>query len=94
MGDATHNPSDFSSAWEDYKNRLVWFYAVWIGGLFVVFLLAYALTTLLHSDVPFYVLAGCYTVAFIITSLRLSFFRCPRCHLWFFSRLLKKAEIL
>lgn len=85
MSEATHSPSDFSSAWEDYKQRLAWFFAVWIGGFFVVFVLAHAFTTILHSDVPFYALAGCPAVAFITTSLRLALFRCPRCHDWFFS---------
>ena len=49
--------SDFSSAWEEYKKRQLWFYVIWLGGIVVVFILAYPLTTLLHSGVPFYTLA-------------------------------------
>ena len=50
--------SDFSSAWQDYKKRQLWFYVIWLGGMAVVFMLAYPLTTLLHSGVPFYILGG------------------------------------
>jgi len=79
---------DFSSAWQDYKKRQLWFYVIWLGGMAVVFMLAYPLTTLLHSGVPFYILGGGWMLAFIVASLRLTLFKCPRCHEWFFTTLM------
>jgi hypothetical protein len=80
--------SDFSSAWQDYKKRQLWFYVIWLGGTAVLLILAYPMRTLLDSVAPLYILAVGQILAFIVASLRLTHFKCPRCHEWFFTNLI------
>jgi predicted ABC-type exoprotein transport system permease subunit len=77
--------SDFSSAWQDYKKRQWWFYVIWLGGTAVLFILAYPLIMLLDSTALFYILLVGQVLAFIPASLRLTRFKCPRCHEWLFT---------
>jgi len=79
---------DFSSAWQDYKKRQLWFYVIWLGGMAVVFMLAYPLTTLLDSIALFYILLAGQVCAFFVASRRLYRFKCPRCHEEFFTNLI------
>jgi len=76
--------SHLASAWNDYRQRRRWFFAVWLGGMVVVFLLSWPLTALLDSDVPFYIIGGLWMLAFGIAGVRLTLFTCPRCRQWFF----------
>jgi len=86
--------SDFSAAWQDYKKRQWWFYVLWLGGwavliiTAVLLILAYPLTIPLDSVALFYILLGGQVCAFFIASLRLTRFKCPRCHEWFFTNLI------
>src|SRR5260370_32921113 len=72
--------SDFSSAWQDYKKRQLWFYVSWLGGWAVLFILAYPLIMLLDSVALFYILLGGQLLASFVADWRLSHFNCPRCH--------------
>jgi hypothetical protein len=81
MSDSSH----FAFAWDDYRRRRRWFFGVWLGGIPVFVVLSMSLIALLHSDLPFYFVGGAYMLAFVIASLRLSFFRCPRCGHPFFT---------
>lgn len=76
--------SDFSSAWQDYKKRQLWFYVV-LSGTAVLFILAYPLKMLTDYVVLFYILLGCQVLAFSVASFRLIHFKCPRCNEWFFT---------
>src|ERR1017187_8399617 len=67
------------------SRRRRWFFGVWLGGIPVFVVLSMSLIALLHSDLPFYFVGGAYMLAFVIASLRLSFFRCPRCGHPFFT---------
>jgi hypothetical protein len=77
--------TDYTSRWEDYRKRRLWFFGAWLGGLLIAYVLGISLTALLHSELPFPVMGGVWMLSFIVTSLRLSYFRCPRCNEWFFS---------
>jgi len=76
--------SDFSSAWQDYKKRQLWFYVIWLGGIGVLLMLAYPLKMLQDSVALFYILLGGHFLASSVASWRLSHFNCPRCHERFF----------
>jgi len=77
--------SDFSSAWQDYKKRQLWFYVIWLGGIGVLLMLAYPLKMLQDSVALFYILLGGQVCAFFLASRRLNRFKCPRCHEEFFT---------
>ena len=77
---------DFSSAWQDYKKRRLWFYVFWLGGwavLFIIFLLLPLAP--LDSIALFYILLGGQVCASFLASRRLNRFKCPRCHEEFFT---------
>ncbi len=76
--------SHFAPAWQDYRRRRRWFLGIWFGGFLVVALLASLLSKLSLDDLAFYVLGPVWMVGFVIAALRLSLFRCPRCHHRFF----------
>src|ERR1700747_3573322 len=80
------SPPDFSAAWRDYRRRRLWFLVVWLGGFAVVVTLFYSFGAVIHSELPFYVIVGSWGLGFLVSSLRLSYFRCPRCRKWFFLR--------
>jgi hypothetical protein len=75
---------DYISAWKDYRRRRLLWFVVWLGGVPIVFAISYPLMQLLHSDLPFYIFGGGWMVLFLIVSMRLEWFKCPRCHHWFF----------
>jgi hypothetical protein len=80
------HPPDFSAAWQDYRRRRLWFLVIWLGGFAAVVILIYSLATVIPSDLLFYLIGGSWGMGFLVASLRLSYFRCPRCHKWFFLR--------
>ena len=77
--------SDFAVAWNDYRRRRRWFFGVWLGGFLVVALLASLLSKLSLDDLAFYVIGPAWMIGFVIMAIRMSLFRCPRCHHRFFS---------
>jgi hypothetical protein len=78
------NP-EYIAAWKDYRNRRKWWYIIWLGGTVLVILIGYSLSQLLQSDIPFYICGSILAITFIVASWRLSWFKCPRCHKWFFN---------
>jgi hypothetical protein len=76
----------YASAWSDYRRRRRWFFGVWLGGLLVVALFASVLMKFSFGDVAFGVFGPAWLLAFTTVALRLEFFRCPRCHHWFFCK--------
>jgi hypothetical protein len=60
------------------------------GGFLIACVLGISLTALLHAEVPFAVIGGVWILSFLATSLRLSFFKCPRCNEWFSSTCLSR----
>jgi hypothetical protein len=69
----------FASSWNDYRRRRRWFFGNWIGGFFVIAVLAGIGSSLSLDDLVFYALCPAWLLGFAITSVRLSLFRCPRC---------------
>jgi len=39
--------TDYSSKWEDYRRRRLWFFGAWLGGFLIACLLGISLTALL-----------------------------------------------
>ncbi len=82
--DSMPDQSDYSSAWQDYRRRRLWYYVIWLGGIPVIFILNYLLTKITHSEVPFAVMAVSWMLGFLVLGLRISYFKCPRCNETFF----------
>ena len=70
--------------WQNYKRRRLWFFAIWLGYIPGVFALGYPLTRLFGSDIPIYVVAGAWMLAFAASGIYMSAFPCPSCHKPFF----------
>jgi len=64
---------DYSADWRDLRNRIITFFACWLGG----FALAGGVSYLLPSAVPY--LAILWIVSFIVTWSRWINYPCPRC---------------
>jgi hypothetical protein len=84
----SHSSTDYQSAWDDYRRRRRWFLAALLGGFFFVAILA----QLIHKVYPaaaswvMPILGPAWFIAFLVVSIRLSSFRCPRCGRPFFHR--------
>jgi len=82
---------DYSDAWRDYRRRRLVFWAVFLGYVPGVMLILFAVGLPLSAlsgikpDYFAYPVAGAWMLAFLIASVRLSWFRCPCCHKWFFA---------
>ncbi len=83
--------SDYEAGWRDLKRRRIIFWAVFLGyipGTMAVFLLVglpVSALTGIKPDYFFAAIALCWMVAFVVTSLRMTLFSCPRCKKSFFA---------
>lgn len=77
--------SDFALAWNDYHRRRRWFFGVWLGGFAILVTLDMLLSKLPLRGLVFDVLGPIWMIGFVIVAIRLSLFRCPRCHHRFFT---------
>jgi hypothetical protein len=75
---------DYSCQWSDYSRRRWWFFGAWFGGLLISYVVGISLTTVLRSELPFAIMGCGWMLSFIVTYFRLLYFKCPRCHEWFF----------
>ena len=82
MSTLTHN----QSSWQEYRRRRLWFFVIWLTYVPGVFVLGYPLTWLFGSDIPIYVVAGAWMLAFIVSANYMESFCCPRCHDAFFRK--------
>jgi hypothetical protein len=71
-------------SWQNYRHRRRWHFAIWLGYIPGVFLIGFPLKRLFGSDIPFYVVAGGWMLAFLVSGVYLSLFPCPNCHQPFF----------
>jgi hypothetical protein len=83
---------DYTAAWRDFRKRRLIFWITCLGGVLGVFVLFIgiglpiaALIGINAEDYFFFPLAAAWMLASVITSLRVSWFGCPRCGQWFFS---------
>jgi hypothetical protein len=72
------------SPWQDYKRRRRVFFAILLSYIPGVFTLSRPLTRLFHSSIPFYVVAGAWMLAYVVSYFFMCSFPCPRCHRAFF----------
>lgn len=79
--------SDYSEAWKDYRARRFVFLAVSLSYLPSVVLISLLLSSLtgIKSDYFPVALAGAWMLAFLVTSVRMNIFPCPRCGKRFFT---------
>src|SRR5258707_11102439 len=73
--------------WRDYRKRVIFFFGSWLGGFFILTLLAFALSAaqlgnLINLVMP--VLGVIWFTTFILAAIRLQLFRCPSCNQQFF----------
>ena len=87
-GGSRANPLDASMSytehWDAYRRRRNLFRLVWISYVPGVLLIGVPLHWLLGSDVPIYVVAGAWMIAFIVTANCMTMSACPRCGRSFF----------
>lgn len=82
---------DYSAAWHDYRRRRLVFWILFLGfvpGVWGIFWgIGRPLSAMsgIKPDYFFYPIAGAWMLAFVIASIRLGLFACPRCRNWFFS---------
>jgi len=76
-------PEDYTDAWRRYKKtrNLYWF--VFLGYVPVMFVAAYFSLWVFHNFSFAYAFAFAWAAAFLVTGVRLSAWRCPRCGKWF-----------
>ncbi len=82
---------DYAAAWREFRKRRLIFWAIFLGyipGVLIIWIaigLPVSALTGIKPDYFFYPIALCWLFMFLIASLRVGLFRCPRCHKWFFA---------
>jgi hypothetical protein len=74
----------YINAWKDYRRRVLHFFGVFFGGFILAVLVTFLLLSLNVTDQASRVAPAIWLVFFVIASLRLQLFECPRCHEKFF----------
>jgi|SRR6185369_8411604 len=72
------------SLWQDYRRRRLRFLVVWLTYVPGVLIVGYPLTRAFGSDIPIYLVAGAWMLAFVFSAGHMESFSCPRCHRAFF----------
>jgi len=73
-----------NSTWHTYRRRRRLFFGILLTYVPGVFILGYPLMRLIGSEVPLYIIAGGWMLAFFVSGIYLSSFPCPNCHRSFF----------
>jgi len=73
----------YENGWTEYRRRYRLFFAVFLSYVPGVFLVSVPVMWLSGSETPVYLVAGAWMLAAVVTWVRLSTFRCPRCTKWF-----------
>jgi|SRR5256885_2721527 len=91
----TSGTSPYAESWRDYRRRVRFFFGNWLGGFVFIAVMMFLVTTLVNAlDIPalrqavpvlFFVLGFAWLGTFVVTSIRLGRWRCPRCSKPFFS---------
>jgi len=77
-------PDEYAYSWEDYKRRVRWWFAAWIGGFALLVVCATALNWISLAPLALGVLGPAWGILCVILGFRVQNFRCPRCHRQFF----------
>jgi predicted RNA-binding Zn-ribbon protein involved in translation (DUF1610 family) len=84
--------SSYGVAWRDLRARKIIFWAILLGyvpGVLAIFLivgLPLSALTGVKPDYFFYTIASCWMAAFVVASVRVALFSCPRCGKSFFAK--------
>ena len=82
----TRNPDSYSSQWLECRRRDVLFWTVFLTYMPGVVVIGVPLSRLFHSDYVIGIVAIAWMVAFAVTHLYRTFWKCPRCHKPFFHK--------
>jgi hypothetical protein len=74
---------DYGKQWREYRNRRNIFLTIWLAGAPVTAASAILAGTVFPGEVPVYVIAGLWILAFVIAGQRVILWKCPRCGKWF-----------
>ena len=80
----SHMP--YEDAWRDYRRIRLIFWAVFISYVPGASFIGILLQKLFNSEIPVYFVAATWMVAFLVSGLRLTFWKCPRCGDFFFAK--------
>ena len=70
--------------WEGYRRRRYVFWLVWVTYVPGVLIIGLPLRWLFGSDVPIYIVAGAWLIAFLMSGNWMTMWKCPRCGRSFF----------
>ena len=77
----------YAEQWDDYRKRCLMFWSIWLGGFLGVAAVCSLLNLVMRGgivDIVSLVIAGAWMLAFAVASIRLTYWRCPRCHHYYF----------
>lgn len=72
------------ASWNDYRRRVRWFIAAWLGGGIAATMLAVALSRTSAGAWAPMTVGAVWIVFFALAAAHLQLFRCPRCNQQFF----------
>ncbi|MFA6563372.1 MAG: hypothetical protein WCV00_15800 [Verrucomicrobiia bacterium] len=81
MNAPTQTPN---SSWQNYRRRRLWFFVILLTYVPGTSVIGYLLSRLFGSDIPVYVVAGVWMVAFVAAANYMDLFPCPKCQRPFF----------
>jgi hypothetical protein len=73
-----------TNQWDEYRRRRNIFWLVWVTYVPGVLALGLPLRSLLSSDIPIYVVAVAWMIAFVVSGNWMTMWKCPRCRQAFF----------
>jgi len=76
----------YEAKWKDYKRRRLTFLVICVSYVPGGFFIGFEFQKLFRSEVSFYVVAIIWMIALVISGLRLTYWRCPRCGKFFFAK--------
>jgi amino acid transporter len=78
--------SSYPEAWRDYRRRRNLFWAIFLTYVPGVATIAVPLSSAFNTDVPVFVIAALWMMAFGISGVYVQLWRCPRCTRHFFCK--------
>jgi hypothetical protein len=83
----------YGRQWQEYRKRRNLLAFAFIGYIPVVGSFGYGATRVLHTEMPFYVLASCWLAFFAVSAVWFQLFKCPRCGKRYFFRSLYRNPL-
>jgi hypothetical protein len=76
----------YDGSWKGYRKRRRLFWIVFLTYLPGASFIGILLERIFNSEYPIYVVAILWMIAFAVTGLRLTYWKCPRCDNHFFAK--------